>query len=98
LFVADRRLLEVVVAADTITVNVRRGAMNSFARLVIVIPFCVMLVACDNEREEKEHAAQAHVWQGQVHVLNKAKEVEGTLMSSAEQQRQTLDQRMGATQ
>ena len=70
--------------------------MNNLARLVIAIPFCVILSACDNEREEVEHASQPHVWQGQVDALDKAKEVDNVLKESADRQRQMVDQQTEA--
>ena len=69
--------------------------MTGTARLMVVIPFCcAALAACDGGHKEKvqEPAVQEHVWQGQVKALDKAKEVEGVVMDSAEQQRQMVEQ------
>lgn len=70
--------------------------MSGMVRLVVVLPVCAALAACGGGDGDKVKAVEEHLWQGQVNALEKAKEVEGTLMESAEKQRQMLEQQSGA--
>ncbi len=75
--------------------------MRKAVGLLMVIPCALLLTACGKSPETPvvEKAAPAsHVWQGQVDALEKAKAVDGVIQSSAEQQRQQLEQSSGAAE
>lgn len=66
--------------------------MRSWTGFMVVIPFCLLLTACGNESDGQKAEPETHVWQGQVDALEKAKGVEATMQTAADQQRQLLEQ------
>ncbi len=66
--------------------------MQKLASLMVVIPLCLLLAACGNGSDGQKAAPEPRVWQGQVDALDKAKGVEATIQTTADQQRQLLEQ------
>ncbi|MEE9286779.1 MAG: hypothetical protein V3W33_01750 [Gammaproteobacteria bacterium] len=66
-------------------------------RTLLYFPLCLaiwLLSGCssDTDNNNKPRSAEDHVWETQVHALEKAKGVEQTLMDAAARQRKTIDQ------
>ena len=57
-------------------------------KLVLSLFFMGMLVACSGE---DSNASGEHVWKEQTDTIDKAKEVEGIIMDSAEQTRSAIE-------
>lgn len=68
--------------------------MNAIGRLVVIMPFCLVLAACGSQEDK----VQERVWQGQTQAIEKAKKVEDMVMDAAAQQQQRVDEEIGKMQ
>lgn len=58
----------------------------------VIFISCLFLTACsDSGGEHKADAKQDHVWKEQTDTINKAKEVEGMLLDSADATRKAIE-------
>ena len=59
-------------------------------RLTIILVFSILLVACSEQTDTTTQ--NDHVWKEQTETIDKAKQVEGIIMDSAEQTRDMIEQ------
>lgn len=57
-------------------------------QLVILIVLGLTLVGCSDDKTDK---VEQHVWQEQTDMIDKAKDVEGMVLDSANKQREMLE-------
>ena len=65
--------------------------MRNFIRAILMMFSCFFFIACSNEGDSNSEAKTDHVWKEQTETINKAKEVEGMLMDSAESMRSSIE-------
>jgi outer membrane biogenesis lipoprotein LolB len=66
--------------------------MHNFIKIVLLTASCLLFVACSSEDNNQAVSEKGHVWKEQTDTINKAKEVEGIIMDSADQTRNALEQ------
>ena len=65
--------------------------MSNFIKVFLMLVLCSIFVACSDESNNDVEAKKDHVWKIQTDAIDKAKEVEGMLMDSAENTRKTIE-------
>ena len=65
--------------------------MQNFITTIMLLSSCLFFVACSDENSSSADAEKDHVWKEQTDTINKAKEVEGMLMDSAENTRKAIE-------
>lgn len=58
--------------------------MKKFIKVILLMFSCSFLIACSNETDISSEAKKDHVWEEQTETIDRAREVEGMLMESAE--------------
>ena len=67
--------------------------MNDSLKMVLSLIVCLILTACSGEdSSNSSDAKNDHVWKEQTDTIDKAREVEGKLMDSAEETRKLIEQ------
>jgi uncharacterized protein YcfL len=66
--------------------------MKKVIKVVLLTVSYLLFVACSSEDNNQAVSEKGHVWKEQTDTINKAKEVEGILMDSADQTRKALEQ------
>jgi outer membrane biogenesis lipoprotein LolB len=66
--------------------------MQNFIKLLLLLVPCLLFTACSDEgNSSKAETKKDHVWKEQTDTINKAKEVEGMILDSAEETRKAIE-------
>lgn len=66
--------------------------MKSMLNIFFLLLFCLLITGCSDEgNNNPAKTKKDHVWKEQTDAINKAKEVEGMIMDSAEDTRQQIE-------
>lgn len=65
--------------------------MQKYIKVFLLLVSSLLLVACSDDSGTSADAKKDHVWKEQTDTINKAKEVEGMLMDSAENTREAIE-------
>lgn len=65
--------------------------MQKIIRAYFILILFSIITACSDEKNNVGSQSNDHVWEQQTETINKAKEVEGLLMDSAENTRNAIE-------
>ncbi len=67
--------------------------MHNFIKLLLLLISSSLFIACSDESNNSNAGSKSdHVWKEQTDTINKAREIEGIIMDSAEETRKALEQ------
>jgi hypothetical protein len=66
-------------------------AVNRTLAIVIGLCMSLLIAACTNEPNTDVDKDERHVWSDQTDAIERAREVENTVLKAAEQQRQAIE-------
>ena len=65
--------------------------MEKFIKIFSLLISCLMFIACSDGSSNNAEAKKDHVWKETTDTIDRAKEVEGMLMESAENTRSAIE-------
>jgi len=60
-------------------------------RFFLISIYCLFAIACSDGNSNNTDSKKEHVWKEQTDTINKAKEVEGMMLDSAEATRKAIE-------
>lgn len=67
--------------------------MKYFNKILLLLLTCLLFAACsDDDNSDTADSKKGHVWKEQTDTIDKAKEVEGMILDSAEETRKAIKQ------
>lgn len=66
--------------------------MKKFIKLLLLVSSLLLVACSDDSNNNGKNTEKDHVWKETTDTIDKAKQVEGMIMESAEETRKTLEQ------